>query len=95
MRIDEKFEKVQRLIILRFFYSAANLPNDQKDKTRIQPIEQDQKIKENKLIIHYRHEKRFQSFKIDMHHIYKNSGREVLSGNDQFWRIVISWKQYS
>jgi hypothetical protein len=48
LRVDEKFEKVQRLIILRFFYSAANLPNDQTDKTRIQPIEQDQKIKENK-----------------------------------------------
>jgi hypothetical protein len=57
--------------------STADLANDRTDETQIQPTQttkktkQQQKVKENRLIIHYKHEKRFQSFKRDMHQVYE------------------------
>ena len=49
--------------------AAADIPNNPSKETT-KTIPQHANEKEKKLIIHYRHEKRFTSFKQDMHQLY-------------------------
>jgi hypothetical protein len=59
--------------------ATADLDNNPTDQEVIQTtnisknIEKNDTKFENKIIVHYRHEKRFQSFKRDMHHIYDDT----------------------
>jgi hypothetical protein len=60
---------------VRLSAATADIDNDQTDDHQIGPIITITKKQTNvdrKLFIHYTHEKRFQSFKQDMHRVYKD-----------------------
>ncbi len=76
--------------------ATANIDNDQtNDSKQIQPQEITKKTQQKKanyrgkLFVHYTHEKRFQSFKRNMHHVYENHvfknkntmDRKLIAGN--------------
>ncbi|CAF3341232.1 unnamed protein product [Rotaria sp. Silwood2] len=58
--------------------ATANIDNEQNDEEKKEPkepkinTEQNQKPYEDKLIIHYTHEKRLHDVKRDMHQVYEN-----------------------
>ncbi|CAF4861540.1 unnamed protein product, partial [Rotaria socialis] len=69
--------------------ATADIDNDQTDEPQNEPTTtttttttaQERKKKEhtrgNKLIVHYTHEKRFQTFKSDMHQVYDNTFKDT------------------
>ncbi|CAF3401150.1 unnamed protein product [Rotaria socialis] len=60
--------------------ATADIDNDQTDEpqkepattTTIHELNKKEHTPANKLIVHYTHEKRFQTFKSDMHQVYDN-----------------------
>jgi hypothetical protein len=54
--------------------STANLDNEQTDE-QVNPNNNDliNKHNQDKLLVHYTHEKRFESFKRDMHRLYNDT----------------------
>ncbi|CAF3630056.1 unnamed protein product [Rotaria socialis] len=60
--------------------ATADIDNDQTDESQKEPattitiheLNKKEHTPANKLIVHYTHEKRFQTFKSDMHQVYDN-----------------------
>ncbi|CAF1681214.1 unnamed protein product, partial [Rotaria magnacalcarata] len=68
--------------------ATADIDNDQTDEpqneptattatTTVQERSKKEHTRANKLIVHYTHEKRFQTFKSDMHQVYDNTFKDT------------------
>jgi hypothetical protein len=85
---EQEFKRIRRNILgqptpqqtqVAISATTADLDNNPTDQEVIQTTDVSNNMKKNdtkfgnKIIVHYRHEKRFQSFKRDMHHIYDDT----------------------